>query len=346
MDSDKLIVSMEIPVIAEPLVSVPDMTFAHWLPTKEEDFIISEEEDITIKIWFDENVTNAKDISKQKNVLVHKIYIDSIIKNINPELLSYIQEMDPKTGPTSDQEEIHKEYHKLGEEVYKATLKNYNLLIKYFRDIKGQYWLEEYSINVGKMHTMFLHFKAKVKTENGEWFRWKPAMGDRIEIKMIDENRYLKEKEWEEVREFITSKKRAPLIWSLIAGAEKLYGNGHTRSAITEAITALEVSLYEFTENADAEAIFKEKLADRVDVSTLKNFVNHLGLSNSINYLLPLLFSEEQLPRELLETCQEALVVRQNVVHNGQRNVDEHKLNKYIRAIRKLCSIFEQFKKT
>lgn len=134
------------------------------------------------------------------------------------------------------------------------------------------------------------------------------------------------------------------MIWKLVTGAEKLYKEGRTRSAITEGITALEVALYEFAENADANSIFQEQLANRVEVKNLKNFVDDFGLRKSVNYLLPLLFTEEQIPAELLKTCQKALVVRGNVVHNAQRKVNEDDLNKYLQAIRKLCSIFENFK--
>lgn len=177
---------MAVPIITEPLVSVPDMTFAHWLPTKKDDFVISEEENITIKMWFDEDLTNSifnVDISKAQNVTIDKVYIDAIIKNIDPELFSYIQNMNPKTGPTSEQEEIHSHYQKLGEKVYKSTLKNFNLLIKYCRDIKGQYWLEEYPINVGRMQSRFNQFGAKVKVEDGEWFKWRPTGKEIIKVK-------------------------------------------------------------------------------------------------------------------------------------------------------------------
>ncbi len=81
-------------------------------------------------------------------------------------------------------------------------------------------------------------------------------------------------------------------------------------------------------------------------IKGLKNQVDHMGLSGTINYLFPVLFSEDQVSSSILTTCQKALEVRGNVVHNGQREIESKKLITFINGIRQLCEILEKLKAT
>ena len=55
---------------------------------------------------------------------------------------------------------------------------------------------------------------------------------------MTPEEKYITESEWNVVREFVAGSRRTPLVQELLAGAEQLAGNGYSRSALTEAVTA------------------------------------------------------------------------------------------------------------
>lgn len=190
MKAKKLFVEMVLPVIGGSNHS--HMAFTQWLPQKE-DVISVREKNITVNLWFEKKVS-GQDLSKHIDILVHQVYATAIVEDVETELLSYIRKMNPKTGPTKGQEEIHKKYHKLGKEVYKVTIESYNRLATYLRDIKGQYWLKEYGIDFDRMSSMFHQFNAKAKIDNGDQFRWRPAIADtfHIMINKEDTSRLLK----------------------------------------------------------------------------------------------------------------------------------------------------------
>ena len=47
--------------------------------------------------------------------------------------------------------------------------------------------------------------------------------------------------------------------------------------------------------------------------------IEHMGLSGTVSYLLPLLLPDSVLAADVLSGCRDALTARQNIVHNGQR---------------------------
>lgn len=129
------------------------------------------------------------------------------------------------------------------------------------------------------------------------------------------EERFVTQDEWDEIRNFVCGVSSTPLARTLLAGAEALAVNGHTRSALTEAVTALEVALYDFARHPNAERAFAPLLAQRINVASLKNQIKHMGLTASINYLLPTILPESDLPHDVITGCQMAIAQRQNVVH-------------------------------
>lgn len=116
---------------------------------------------------------------------------------------------------------------------------------------------------------------------------------------------------------------------------------GHHRSSLTEAVTALEVAIHQFAGNPKTNYFMSSQMAQRIGISTLKEQVEHFGLTGTINYILPFIFSEKKLPSDLIRACQEAIQQRQNVVHNGQRIVQPDKLITYLHCIRSVCKILE-----
>jgi hypothetical protein len=54
---------------------------------------------------------------------------------------------------------------------------------------------------------------------------------------------------------------------------------------------------------------------------------------------LPLLLPDRILPMEVITGCVEAITLRQNIVHNGQREVDEILLRRAIASIKKCCTV-------
>ncbi|MDO8351592.1 MAG: hypothetical protein Q7S94_10635 [Gallionella sp.] len=117
---------------------------------------------------------------------------------------------------------------------------------------------------------------------------------------------------------------------------------GHYRSAITEAVTALEVAVFRFAGNTNADRAFAPHMAHRLALSSLKSQVDHLGLSATINYLLPTILHEELLPASVISECQFAISRRQNIVHNGQRSVSENDARRAVSGVRACCQVLEK----
>lgn len=344
---EDILVRFEIPILADEIVNTPDMVFTHWMPLDEDEFIVVREEDATLKLWFDRScwnrVTHAGgDIPRHRNVLVNKIFADVTLHNIPNELIDYIKltasSPHPPPGP------YQQAYRKLGQRVYLLTLSYLNKLIDYVRTAKGQYWLRQYPMDkVEGTYAVNLAFGAKVRI-GSEWFRWFPDVRQLVigrEGGCQDENRFIDKDSWLKAKEFIASSRRTSLVWELLAGAEWLAGVGHRRSALTEAVTALEVAIFDFARLSEGQETSSLPISERVNVSSLRNWIERMGLSGTINYLFPLIFSDEKMPTDLLRECQEAIQQRQNVVHNGQRDVQEEKLSSYLDSIRRLCSILE-----
>lgn len=162
-----------------------------------------------------------------------------------------------------------------------------------------------------------------------------------MDVEFPGEERFVTQDEWDEIRTFVCGVSRTPLARTLLAGAEALAANGQRRSALTEAVTALEVALYDFARHANAERAFGPLLAHRINAASLENQIKHMGLSGSINYLLPIILPESDLPHDVITGCQIAITQRQNVVHNGQRDVQAETLRTSLATIRRMCDLLE-----
>jgi|SRR5215211_2388172 len=346
---------MSIPLPAQSIVSVPSFTFSHWLPLAEDESITVREEDITLTLRFDMGcLGHVSDIDEAElprhvNVLADKVRAEVTVSNLADELADYIMHTDyyrRDFETISPQEQrLIDEYGALGERVYRFTISRVNRLISYARVQKGQYWLEEYVIGA-TMSGRFVGFDPEVTADGSEWVRWVPSNVSHINVQLMDPSRFITRDDWEKVGEFVRTRSRPPLVGELLAGAESLAANGHRRSALTEAVTALEVAVSEFSQQPQAELAFGSVYAERMDIASLKNQIHHLGLSATVRYLLPVLFTEEQISKETLKACQNAVTRRQRVVHHGQRDVRENELSLFLRSIRQLCSVLESYKQT
>ena len=345
-----LLIRMEIPFLAYPDANSDSaMIFHKWLPLKEQEFLTLEDNGLRLKLWFDVKTTwwasqpNEDEITRWVNVLARKIYADVTVGNLDQVLLNFISKRNYSGKLKPEYEEHQKDYEFLGKRVQEFTLYRLNRLIAYIRAHKGQHWLQEYPLD----RDYSVKFSSKARINDGEWFVWQPTNVHHFDI-VLNKNydRYLTESDWNSLKEFVCSSQKTELHWYLLAGAESLASINNKRAALTEAITALEVAVNLFAANPNVSLIFSEKLSSRMGIKGLKNQVDHMGLSGTINYLFPVLFSEDQVSSSILTTCQKALEVRGNVVHNGQREIESKKLITFINGIRQLCEILEKLKAT
>jgi hypothetical protein len=345
----ELFVQLKIPIPTEPLVSAPALTFASWLPIGDNQALHVEQEDITLKLWFDITSTwwasqhKEEDLPHIDNVLAHRIFADAIVQVVSDQLVQYMVQRDFTRRPTKEEEALQQEYDAIAERLLVLLLGTLNRLLLYVRSRKGQYWLSEYPIDLGRMSGYYVKFEARARVDDGPWFRFGPSSVDHRSVELVSNERYVRADEWEEIRSFVGGiSRRPPLIGTLLAGAEALGASGNRRAALTEAVTALEVALYAFAGNPNADSAFGAILAKRLDIVSLRNQVKRFGLRGSFRYLLPVILSESVLPRQVLEACNRAIDERNTIVHNTQKlDVRPELLKTSLRAIRRMCEIFE-----
>jgi hypothetical protein len=339
-----MLVRMRIPFPTRFEDKTNSLQFAHFLPEAWEQFMAIPGEGMSLTFWFDrtclallqeQEEIDRLDLSKCANVRTEAVMADVKVETASSRLIEHVRNGSP---PDID-EEVSQEYARIAKDVYTFTVTKFNRLIAYARNVKGQFWLEEHQLDADNYHSAYLSFDTKVRIDD-KWCSWRPTgMSVIRDVFNFTPGRYLTLDDWLSAGDFVRSKTKTPLVGQLLAGAEMLEDEEHRRAALTEATTALEVAVYEFAASPDADQAFGKRFAKRLGVNTLGNQVDRFGLRGTVRYLLPLLFSEEQLPTEVLKGCQAAIDDRQNVVHNGQRDVGAAKLGLYLRSIRRLCDI-------
>jgi hypothetical protein len=353
-----LLIRLEIPVPTQPIYPQPGLIFNRWLPLKESDALIFTEDKFEVKLWFDtsciedgfKGVFAEDELSGWLNVTVSKVFADVMAADIHGDLADFIFASANKTDISNA--EMSQRFEELNAQVIKSAVKYVNRLVTYFRSEKGQYWLEDYRYlydsylwdarNNTPFHVVF-KAKVKVRDSEAEWVKWNPQCRGILMMPGDSEDKYVKREEWADIYDFVHSSRRPTLIPELLTNAENLANNEHRRSAIIEAVTALEVAINSFSKAPQWAEIMNPTMTARIDTGSFASQVEHLGFSATLRYLIPLLFNESTLPSDLINKCQDAVLIRHDVVHKGQRKIEKVKLLQMIHAIRKTCDILKQY---
>ena len=340
-------VTLKVPFECDPPVGlVSALTFTHWLPVGHDKGISIEDGNMRFVLWFDEKCTwwasqpTADELKRHINVLARYVNVEVQVIGLTDALLTYMQTADSKP-PAEVNSDLKTEYEILARKILVSVLQRINRIISFARSRKGQYWLTEHDIDHDQLRSCFGKFGALGRVDEGPLFSFAPPTVDRITIRSGTTSSYIDEGDWPAFREFVIGAKKPDLVGELLAGAEYLLRAGHCRSALTEAVTAVEIVVFRFSRSPKPDGEFGKHMAGRLALPTLYSQVSHLGLSATVRYLLPTILPEHILPVAILSVCQEALTQRQNVVHNGQRDVDESFALRAISSIRKFCSILD-----
>lgn len=322
-----------------PVSLKPALVFTHWLPTREEHSIHISEDNMSITLNFDETCTDLEpeEISNFENIFVYCVKVELQIPDIPIELATYIQNYDFKRSPEKPKNVLKLGYEELGQKIYCTVQNRVNRLISFARSNNRQYLAKEAPLENVHIQGFYIKGKAEGRFDDGPWFRFSTNAGPITINFMDDSSKYITESDWPDFQKFVIGTQRAKLTGELLAGAEYLRSAGHLRSAITEAVTALEVALYAFGKSPIATI----HASNRLSTMPLERQISHLGVSGSIHYLLPLILSEETLPLSILHECQKAITLRQNIVHQGQRRIEEASVNEALVNIAKCCEILE-----
>jgi hypothetical protein len=344
-----LAIRLTVPIPVERTVAVPALIFARWLPLAEGDAIVVDSPPLHLRLWFDIESTRwasrveVEDLPRHINVPVHRVYADVTLDDIEPSLLQYIQTRNYSQPVAPENEALQEAYDNLCWDVLQLSLRTVNRLTQYVRSRWGQHWLQEYEAHRGNMYSYFTQFEGKATLDHcRSFFRFSPTPLSSGTVRMESESRYVERDQWNEVRDYVLSKRRPPLSGALLAGAESLAANGHSRGAITEAVTALEVALFAFASDPNVDAALGNEMGPRLGLQSLKAQVERVGLTASFAYLLPILLPEPILPEAVLAGCREAISQRNSVVHSGQREVRDDVLGRVLAAVRSCCDILER----
>jgi hypothetical protein len=329
------------------------MIFTRWLPFGDEYIITVDQGNMQIRLWLNRAHSRRSDeellnIHNYLNPGLSYLSMDVLIRGVPDELIEFVySERDrPSMGPPQSPDErytqLRQAYADLGQLTLATITEVYNRLIGYCRYEKGQHWLEPLEPSYGLINQQFLPWKAQVRAGDREWIRWYPSLTAKLTLPPMDASRFISKDDWPALVEFVRGDSRPSLVRELLANADALADTGFRRSAIIEAVAALEVSLSRFARGP--------KMADllgaasrRVDTESLVAQIGHLGLSGSVRYLLPLFFGEVVLPTNIAQDCWRAIDLRGNLVHEGQRDVDEGEAQRMLPALRQLCEILDRY---
>lgn len=306
----------------------PDMYFKKWIPTDVNPIIVYKYS-YKLTLHIDEDCISSLNtdynIETWSNISINAVKIQIEIKDINDELASFIfDERENKSNvhhgvkPDNYQyNNLNNEFNELGLEALNFSYEVCNKLITYVRNEKGQYWLELISFEENTLRSLYCHLDAKVKIDNGELFYWSPSSIDShiIHYENMD---FLGESDWSQINEFITSRKKGNLVNELLSNSCSFLKYNHAKSAVIEAVTALETALLKFSIKPDLTRLEFPSYIGRLDTDNIETHVSQFGFAKSIGYLLPILFKEEILPTELIDKCTKAIGSRNAIVHQGQ----------------------------
>jgi hypothetical protein len=226
----------------------------------------------------------------------------------------------------------------LGLKVHRAAIETFNRFVSYVRNHEGQWWLEEISSDPNRLLLENNAFQTVVRSSAFDWVRWCPPGGTLTTVEARLRGAIC-ESDWPPIAEFVASDRRPLLPLELLANADSLLHHGRRRSAVLEAVSALEVSIVRFSQAPRLGQLLPSGHRDRVATGSLYDQVEALGLRGSVRFLLPLLFTDEVLTTATIQACQEAVNLRNLVAHQGQRDIPEERVRYVIEHVRKACEV-------
>jgi hypothetical protein len=322
------------------------IVFHRWIPDGQQDAIKYNENGIELRIWFDVECTwwasqpDREEIARTYNVRAHRVHV-SACSNVSDALRDHIQTKSSGSKTSATNEDVVSEYQSLGRAIHKLTAVRLNSLIGYARAVKGQYWVEEMPYDEANQGQFYIRNHAKASFEDGEIYRFNPDSTVALVASLEEQKRLITAEEWERAQTFVLGNARPPMVGSLLASARELASKGHKRTALIEAVSALELKLHEFARERD-KGLIPERIQIRLESEGLGNLIEKVGLRGAFGTVIPLILNEQEMPTEIIAQCRDAIEIRNNVVHNGQRNIEEQRLWPILAAIEECCSRLDQ----
>ena len=224
------------------------------------------------------------------------------------------------------------------ENCYEFVGTAYNRLIGFLRGKRHLYWLKDHQLDLPNVALAFDAFRAQVSRDGDAWLKWDGSQTVTVTMAISSSWPMVEPGDWQEAASFLPSTGRFDFAFQLLANAAALAEQGHRRSAIIDAVTALEVTLSKLTSADDANRHFVEPYSRRINGLAPAKLYAKVGLRGMVGVYLPLLLDESTTTTETLRIVDRAIEQRNAVVHNGQKDVDSRQLEDMIDVIRELCS--------
>lgn len=337
--TDQLVIRMSIPIECREIVALPAVLFSRWLPSTIDDHIIVQRENFELAIWFDVSgldfPPDEERLDRTPILLAERANIEVTVRGLEAELIDFVVRP-PRTSDSGDAR-LKETLEQLGINIYKFIVLTLNRLITYLRVEKGQYWLKEHDQDTGLMGSELLQYNAEVSADRKSWRRWTPTDLQTMRVNMNPESSWIHREDWLKAGEYVKTQRSSNFVLDLLSTSRSNAYIGSRRAALLDAVTALEISISEFSQSPNARRAFGDIVSRRMDITSLKTQIDRLGNSSTIKYLFPVIFSENTMPTETLKICSDAIDERNNVIHNGQRDVSSKKIHKYIDAMDQVC---------
>jgi hypothetical protein len=326
------------------------LVFEQFLPEAAQDVATFEADGLEARVRFDracvenmgEPVTDDL-IGKWLNISVARVLVDVSLPKLTSDLERFVcaNEDWPKRGVdilqvSADRDRaLAGEYQLLGHRVLRVVLGATNRLAAWAYAECGQYWVKTRPLNVEDvMMSRNNEFGARLSLPGGASFRWCPPSQHRLVHQEGPSERITPDR-WRSAMKFIASNGRPSLVGELLSNAEALMSSGRHRSAVLEAVCALEVAVAHFADRPEPHALARKPGGAGMSFAS---DLEHLGFSRFVKYLLPLVVTPAEMAPGDLEGAAEAIECRNRLAHGKhlQRSIGSAVARKHVGSLRRV----------
>ena len=330
-------IEFEIPVAEMPSGPSGSLAFHQWLPMDAADDIRVSKGNLSARLYFKIESTwwasrpTVEELPRHFNVLAHRLWAEVRVDGLDDEFADYASRPDYTKRDQGMPAQHARRLDELADGAWTLAMGAYNRLIEYARAFKGQYQLETYPLRAGEARGHFTIFRARIRKPDGPWSGFRSGSQGVVRASMLEEKELIARGDWEFVKAWVQASTRPPLAGTLLAAAEHHASTGRQRSALIEAVAALEVAVQDFAKNPLRSALTEPA---RIEVRSLATYVDHLGFSTTATYLVPLLVPQTLISDAVVQGVTDAIETRNKLVHGAQRDVDDEKVRAFLRSIR------------
>lgn len=321
-----------IPVISSPWFSRPGIHLRRAVPTGPESGVRRTIDGTDVRLYI---ITEAIEAPRGSDLVFARV-VRAVAEALDTddELLKLFQAATPVEGARRSelQQRLHQQ---VGFPTWTKMLRAYNDFVEHLRADRAQFWLLTHPLD-NHPAGYFEQLRPAVRFEGlarHPWptpipAAWAVSGGRGGDVFAGD---------WPVLQERMASGKRPDRVGTMLTNADELQSVGHLRSAVVEAVAALEAVISELPEGPEALRRWKKVADGRILDESLAGARKKLGTGHSLRILVPLLFTEEEVPVALINRCIEAYEKRNNIVHNRHVPVDRSEVWNLITDVRRMC---------